>query len=77
MILDLGSQDADGLDEYASLVEDDGCEWDRIIAIVNVKWVRHLRSRSASISVVQRHADMRKLLPEIMELITDRQAAGL
>ena len=77
MILDLGSQDADGLDEYASLIEDDRGEWDRIIAVANVRWMRHLRSRSSSISVVQRHADMRKLLPEIMELITDRQAAGL
>ena len=77
MILDLGAQGADGLDEYKLLIESKRDDWDKIIAVVGSGSVRHMRRHLSSISVVQRHPDMRKLLPEILEKLTDRQAAQL
>ena len=75
LILDLGTQDAEGLIEYKSLVESNRSDWDKVIAVVSPGWLRHMRRDLPSISVVQRHPDMRKLLPEILDKISDRQAA--
>ena len=52
-------------------------DWDTIIAIVDTGWLRSMRDELPSISVVQRHPDMRKLLPEILEIILDRQAVQI
>ena len=77
LILDLGVRNIGVLDEYTSLVESNKNDWNKIIAVVSSGEMRHVKLRLPSISVVRRHPDMRKLLPEILEKISDRQAAQL
>ena len=77
LILDFGENGANGLDEYRSLIESNEGDWGRVIAVVSSGWLRHVRHRMPSVSVVKRHPDMRQLLPEILEKITDRQAAQI
>ena len=61
--------------ERIALIERIRDDWDTVIAIVDTGWLRSMRDQFPDISVVQRHPDMRKLLPEILEIILDRQAA--
>ena len=77
LILDLGARSVGVLDEYMSLIESDESDWDKIIAVVSVGGMRHMKRHLPSIVVVKRHPDMRKLLPEILDKISDRQAAQL
>ena len=77
LILDLGARGTDELDEYKRLIESDEGDWNGVIAVVSSGWLRHVRRHLPSVSVVKRHPDMRQLLPEILEKITDRQAARI
>ena len=77
LILDFGENGTAGLDEYKSLIESNEGDWGRVIAVVSSGWLRHVRLHMPSVSVVKRHPDMRQLLPEILEKITDRQAAQI
>lgn len=77
LILDLGARGTEELDEYRLLVENDRGDWNRVIAVVGSGLLRQVRRSLPSVSVVKRHSDMRQLLPEILEKITDRQAAQI
>ena len=77
LILDLGARGTDELDEYKRLIESDEGDWNGVIAVVSSGWLRHVRRHLPSVPVVKRHPDMRQLLPEILEKITDRQAARI
>ena len=77
LILDLGARGTDELDEYKRLIESDEGDWNGVIAVVSSGWLRHVRRHLPSVPVVKRHPDMRQLLPEILEKITDRQAAQI
>ena len=75
LILDVGTSGTDELDEYMRLIESGKGNWNKVIAVVSTGWVRHVRRHMPSVSVVKRHPDMRQLLPEIMQKITDRESA--
>lgn len=77
LILDLGEWSVGVLDEYIPLIESNESDWNKVIAVVSAGGLRHVKRRLPLISVVKRHPDMRKLLPEILEKISDRQAAQL
>lgn len=75
LILDLSTHISAGRSEYKLLVESNKAEWDKVIAVVDSAWLRYMQRHLSSISVVRRHPDMRKLIPDILEIIFDRQAA--
>ena len=77
LILDLGARGTGELDEYKRLIESDEGDWNGVIAVVSSGWLRHVRRHLPSVTVVKRHPDMRQLLPEILEKITERQAAQI
>ena len=63
--------------ERIALIERIRDDWGTVIAIVDTGWLRIMRNRLLGVAVVGRHPDMRKLLPEILEIIFDRQAAQI